>query len=159
MRGELIIEDNLSNHPANGEKKQKGAASNLNNGDIILVPRHRHCRFCDKCAKGFDHHCKWLNTCIGSINYKYFSGVVVSVSVQTTLSLALSLAFLVEAYAFPNYIWKVRIPTNVITIDSGGVRAILIVSVIILLPLVALIYQLASFHCVPIYEGINNIFI
>ena len=66
------------------------------NGDIILVPRHRHCRFCDKCAKGFDHHCKWLNTYIGSRNYKYFSGVVVSVSVQTTLSLALSLAFVPE---------------------------------------------------------------
>lgn len=119
----------------------------------------RHCRFCDKCVKGFDHHCKWLNTCVGCKNYKYFLGVVASVSVQTTFSLALSLAFLIEAYAFPNYFWDVRVPTDVITIDFEGVRAILIVSVIILVPLVALIYQLASFHCVLIYEGIIHVFI
>ena len=118
----------------------------------------RHCRFCDKCVKGFDHHCKWLNTCVGSKNYKYFLGVVASVSVQTTISLALSLAFLIEAYAFPKYFWNIRVPTEVITINLEGVRAILIVSLIILVPLVLLIYQLASFHCLLLYEGILYIY-
>lgn len=117
----------------------------------------RHCRFCDKCVKGFDHHCKWLNTCVGSKNYKYFLGVVASVSAQTTISLALSLAFLIEAYAFPKYFWNIRVPQDVITINLEGVRAILIVSLIILVPLVLLIYQLASFHCLLLYEG--NIYI
>jgi len=119
----------------------------------------RHCRFCDKCVKGFDHHCKWLNTCVGSKNYKYFLGVVASVSLQTTISLALSLAFLIEAYAFPKYFWNIRVPTEVITINLEGVRAILIVSLIILVPLVLLIYQLASFHCLLLYEGILYIYI
>ena len=31
-----------------------------------------HCKFCDKCVMGFDHHCHWLNTCVGKENYEYF---------------------------------------------------------------------------------------
>lgn len=32
----------------------------------------KHCWVCDKCVDGFDHHCKWLNTCIGAANYANF---------------------------------------------------------------------------------------
>ena len=31
-----------------------------------------HCQDCRKCVKHFDHHCIWLNTCIGEANYHYF---------------------------------------------------------------------------------------
>jgi len=34
------------------------------------APRTKHCRRCDKCIAGFDHHCLWLNTCIGTQNYR-----------------------------------------------------------------------------------------
>merc|ERR1719502_988575 len=30
----------------------------------------RHCLICDKCVVDFDHHCKWLNNCIGAKNYR-----------------------------------------------------------------------------------------
>ena len=32
----------------------------------------RHCVICDECCEGFDHHCYWVNNCIGKKNYYYF---------------------------------------------------------------------------------------
>ncbi|MCB0370870.1 MAG: hypothetical protein KDD45_15965 [Bdellovibrionales bacterium] len=28
-----------------------------------------HCKRCRRCVEFFDHHCKWLNNCIGAKNY------------------------------------------------------------------------------------------
>lgn len=32
----------------------------------------KHCGPCERCVDGFDHHCVWLNNCVGGKNYKYF---------------------------------------------------------------------------------------
>ena len=32
----------------------------------------KHCIICDKCCKGFDHHCLWLDNCIGQNNHRFF---------------------------------------------------------------------------------------
>lgn len=38
----------------------------------------KHCGICNKCVYHFDHHCKWLNNCIGRRNYVAFIICVVS---------------------------------------------------------------------------------
>lgn len=31
-----------------------------------------HCRICDRCVSRMDHHCPWMNNCIGASNLKHF---------------------------------------------------------------------------------------
>lgn len=45
--------------------------------------RTKHCGSCNRCVELFDHHCKWLNNCIGAKNYKTFLILIILVGVQS----------------------------------------------------------------------------
>ncbi|KAK5643261.1 hypothetical protein RI129_007106 [Pyrocoelia pectoralis] len=42
-------------------------------------PRAHHCRICKRCIKRMDHHCPWINNCVGERNQKYFMQFLVYV--------------------------------------------------------------------------------
>jgi palmitoyltransferase len=37
-----------------------------------VLENTKHCSSCNRCVQLFDHHCVWLNNCIGKKNYKTF---------------------------------------------------------------------------------------
>ncbi|XP_058877647.1 palmitoyltransferase ZDHHC7 [Acipenser ruthenus] len=43
-----------------------------NRCETYRPPRAHHCRVCQRCVRRMDHHCPWINNCVGELNQKYF---------------------------------------------------------------------------------------
>ncbi len=64
----------------------------------ISSQRTKHCSACNKCVDSFDHHCKWLNQCIGKRNYAWFFASVVTAVLIAALYFASALAVFILFY-------------------------------------------------------------
>lgn len=42
--------------------------------------RSKHCSICRTCIERQDHHCIWINNCVGLDNYSYFIALLISIS-------------------------------------------------------------------------------
>jgi ribosomal protein L40E len=52
-------------------------------------PRAHHCRICRRCIRRMDHHCPWINNCVGEINQKFFIQFLFYVGIASLYSISL----------------------------------------------------------------------
>ena len=43
--------------------------------------RSYHCDICNVCIQQYDHHCPWINNCVGKKNIKRFMFFLISVEI------------------------------------------------------------------------------
>lgn len=69
--------------------------------------RSKHCVICDKCTDNFDHHCYWVNNCIGGNNYKAFIFFLFLAVIDVGYLFGLAIFGFFEIYS-----WKLNDPQN-----------------------------------------------
>jgi hypothetical protein len=68
--------------------------------NCVVHESSKHCSVCDKCVVGFDHHCRWLNACIGTKNYKMFIAFMSATFISLVFQVGIGLFLLIDCARF-----------------------------------------------------------
>lgn len=58
---------------------------------IIRTGRSRHCIICRKCVDRYDHHCPWINNCVGLKNHNSFLAYLILQQCSIVMTFAVTL--------------------------------------------------------------------
>ena len=69
---------------------------------VYKPPRTHHCSKCQQCILQYDHHCPWINNCVGFYNKKFFMLFVLYATLDVAFVCATSLD---EVLVFQSGLW------------------------------------------------------
>ncbi|BBN00402.1 palmitoyltransferase ZDHHC1/11 [Marchantia polymorpha subsp. ruderalis] len=121
-----------------------------------IFKHSKHCRACDKCVDGFDHHCRWLNNCIGKKNYKTFVAVMVASLLMLITQWSIGIFVLVRCFRD-----KHKFDEEIVEKLGSSFSRVPFVVVVTLCTFLAMLAtlpltQLLFFHLILIKKGITT---
>lgn len=56
------------------------------------APREHHCSVCQACVPKMDHHCVWVNNCVDVLNQRFFTSLLIWISIGSVLGVTIGLS-------------------------------------------------------------------
>jgi hypothetical protein len=120
------------------------------------VHRHsKHCRECNKCIDGFDHHCKWVNNCIGRHNYRPFISLLTSMCGILSLQLGVGLYLFIRCFADPAAA-RLALASYPTSVDLKGYTAAVALYLVLVLAALYPLGELWLLHMVLMWKGMTT---
>jgi len=92
-------------------------------------PRAAHCPECNLCVLKMDHHCEWLQTCIGLHNYKYF---VIMIFYGSCF-------FLLMTITYAKFAWETAFNSHMSLLSSYFIILVFLIMIVVVLRFFGLI--------------------
>lgn len=120
--------------------------------EIQVGPKTKHCSVCNKCVDEFDHHCVWINNCVGKRTYKAFFAMLVCglLAVLGILGMAI---YSIQRHYRHEHVRDEGYDVDGHEVNEAGLLTVAFFTLLLGLAAAAMIGDLLRFHAGLIFSG------